>query len=191
MKCLEDGYIVAKFCKVSCAGKTCRAGTDNRDLVAVFLCCRNRFDTVFFCPVSNETLQFTDGNSVAFDSADTFALALALLRTYTAADCGSALDSPIILYASSKFPSFTCAMNAGMLILTGHPVIHFAFLQPRQRCASSTASSLLYPRHTSSKFVARTSAPAHVPVLCLIPLPLFVTSALAASTVMGCAFLVS
>ena len=87
MKCLEDGYIVAKFCKVSCAGKTCRAGTDNRDLVAVFLCCRNRFDTVFFCPVSNETLQFTDGNSVAFDSADTFALALALLRTYTAADC--------------------------------------------------------------------------------------------------------
>ena len=87
MKCLEDGYIVAKFCKVSCAGKTCRAGTDNRDLVAVFLCCRNRFDTVFFCPVSNETLQFTDGNSIAFDSADTFALALALLRTYTAADC--------------------------------------------------------------------------------------------------------
>ena len=69
---------------------------------------------------------------------------------------GSALDSPIILYASSKFPSFTCATNAGMLILTGHPVIHFAFLQPRQRCASSTASSLLYPRHTSSKFVART-----------------------------------
>ena len=39
---------------------------------------------------------------------------------------------------------------------TGQPWIHFAFLQPMQREASSTASSLLYPKHTSSKLVALT-----------------------------------
>ena len=62
----------------------------------------------------------------------------------------------MILYASSKFPSFTSWINAGMLMDTGHPFTHFAFLQFKQRAASSIASSLLYPRQTSSKFVALT-----------------------------------
>ena len=39
---------------------------------------------------------------------------------------------------------------------TGHPCIHFAFLQLMQRKASSIASSALYPRQTSSKLVALT-----------------------------------
>ena len=39
---------------------------------------------------------------------------------------------------------------------TGHPLIHCAFLQLIHLEASSMASSLLYPKHTSSKFVART-----------------------------------
>ena len=45
-------------------------------------------------------------------------------------------------------------MNFGILMATGHPWIHFAFLQLMQREASSWASSWLYPRHTSLKFVA-------------------------------------
>ena len=44
----------------------------------------------------------------------------------------------------------------GISIDTGHPCTHFAFLHPIHLLASSTASSALYPRHTSSKFFART-----------------------------------
>ena len=69
---------------------------------------------------------------------------------------GSALDSPITLYASSNHPSFTLEMNPGISIDTGHPCTHFAFLHPIHLFASSTASSALYPRQTSSKFFART-----------------------------------
>ena len=49
-------------------------------------------------------------------------------------------------------------MNFGISIETGQPVIHFAFLHFKQREASSFASSILYPKHTSSKFVALTLA---------------------------------
>ena len=69
---------------------------------------------------------------------------------------GSALDSAMVLAASSNLPSFTSAMNLGILIATGHPWMHFAFLQLMQRCASAWASSWLYPRHTSSKLAALT-----------------------------------
>ena len=72
-------------------------------------------------------------------------------RPHTA---GRALDSAMVFAASSNFPSFTSAMNFGMLMATGHPWIHLAFLQLMQREASSCASSWLYPRHTSLKFVA-------------------------------------
>ena len=41
---------------------------------------------------------------------------------------------------------------------TGQPFTHCAFLQLMQREASSIASSLLYPRHTSLKLVARSFA---------------------------------
>ena len=56
---------------------------------------------------------------------------------------GSADDSEITLYASSTFPVLTCSINAGILIATGHPLIHCAFLQLRHLLASSIASSLL------------------------------------------------
>ena len=39
---------------------------------------------------------------------------------------------------------------------TGQPFMHCAFLQFKQRAASAIASSALYPKHTSSKFAART-----------------------------------
>ena len=69
---------------------------------------------------------------------------------------GSALDSAIVAAASLNLPSFTSEMNFGMLIDTGQPLTHCAFLQFKQRVASSCASSWLYPRHTSSKLVALT-----------------------------------
>ena len=86
MKCLENGYIVTQFCQIACTGQSGRTRTDNSNLLAVLLSRSSRFDTVLSCPVSYETLQFTDGNRLTFDTADTFALALALLRADTAAD---------------------------------------------------------------------------------------------------------
>lgn len=45
-----------------------------------------RNDTVLSGPVSYETLELTDGDSLALDAADTLALALALPRADTSAD---------------------------------------------------------------------------------------------------------
>ena len=86
VKSLEDSYIIAHLCKVSGTGKSGRTGTDYSYLVSVLLCCRNWLDAVLFRPVSNETLQLTDGNSFALHTADTSSLTLCLLRTYTSAD---------------------------------------------------------------------------------------------------------
>ena len=45
--------------------------------------------------------------------------------------------------ASAKLPSLTSCINAGILIDTGHPFIHCAFLQFKHLLASAIASSLL------------------------------------------------
>ena len=88
MKSLEDGYIVTHFCQIAGTGQSGRTRTDDGYLLAVFLSRSSRFDTVLAGPVSYETLQFTDGNSLSFDTADTFTLTLALLGADTAADSG-------------------------------------------------------------------------------------------------------
>ena len=88
MERLKDSHVITHTCKIACAGKACRAGTDDRDLVAVLFSRRFRFDSLFSCAVCNKTLEFSDRNSFAFDAADTFSFALCLLRTYTAADSG-------------------------------------------------------------------------------------------------------
>ena len=87
MQCFKDSYIVTKFCQISCTGQTGRTGTDNCNFMTVFLCRSFRFDTVFFGPVSYETLQFTDGYRFAFDTTDTFSFTLCFLWTYTTTDC--------------------------------------------------------------------------------------------------------
>ena len=86
MKCLKDRYLVAEFREITCTGKTGRAGTDDSDLDAVCLLRLLRYNTVLSGPVSYETLELTDGDSLALDAADTLALALALLRADTSAD---------------------------------------------------------------------------------------------------------
>ena len=88
MQCLEDGDIITHFCQISGTGQTRGARTDDSYLFAVLLCCRCGFDTVFSCPVCNETLQFTDGDGIPLETADTFSFTLALLRAYTTADSG-------------------------------------------------------------------------------------------------------
>ena len=52
----------------------------------VGLLCADRFDIMFQRIICNETLQLTDGDRLALDSADTLAFTLALLRAHTAAD---------------------------------------------------------------------------------------------------------
>ena len=87
MKGFKNGYFVSHLCEVARAGKSCRAGTDYSYLDAVGFLRLSRYESVFPGPVRHETLQFSDGDRLAFDAADTFAFALALLRAYTSAYC--------------------------------------------------------------------------------------------------------
>src|SRR5471030_1127665 len=69
---------------------------------------------------------------------------------------GSALYFATSFAAFSNFSSLTCEINPGILIETGHPSTHLGFLQFKHLAASFVASSSLYPKQTSSKFVALT-----------------------------------
>ena len=96
VKGLENLYFISKLGQIACTGKSCRAGTNDSDSLAVLLlsCLRNK--AVLSCPVSNKTLQLSDGNRLSLDSSDTFSLTLALLRTNAAADsrkCGRLGDN--------------------------------------------------------------------------------------------------
>ena len=88
MKGFKNSYFISHLCKVACAGKSCRAGTDYSNLDAVGFLWLSRYESIFPGPVCHETLQLSDGNRLAFDAADTFAFALALLRAYPSAYCG-------------------------------------------------------------------------------------------------------
>ena len=87
MKSFKNRHIIAKLCQVACTGKTCRAGTDNGNLLALLLSRCFRYESMLSGPVSNETLQLSDGNCLSLDAADTLSFTLTLLRADTAADC--------------------------------------------------------------------------------------------------------
>ena len=87
MQCFENLNFVAHLCQVACAGKACRAGTDNGNFFALLLCLDFGNEIMLAGVVCYETLQFTNGNGLKLDAHDTFALTLGLLRAYTAADC--------------------------------------------------------------------------------------------------------
>ena len=83
MQCFKNCNITSHSCKLTCTGQTCRTRTYDCDLVSV---CRSRIllTIMEFCScICYKTLQLTDGNSLAFDSADTFSFTLVLLRAYT------------------------------------------------------------------------------------------------------------
>ena len=87
MKRLKNRNIITKLCKISGTSQTCRTGTDDSNLMSVWLSCLLRLDSILSCPIRYKTLKLTDCNRISLDSADTLALTLALLWTYTSADC--------------------------------------------------------------------------------------------------------
>ena len=88
MQGLVNGDLVAKLCQIACGGQAGRACADDGDLVAV----GRRHDgggvDIFTMPVGHEALQTANADGLVLDAAGTLALALALLRTDTAADGG-------------------------------------------------------------------------------------------------------
>ena len=88
MQRLENGNLVTHTSQIACAGQTGRACTNDGNLVTVGFRLYCLLSAVFARVVGNEALQTADGNGLALDAADTVALALALLRAYTAADSG-------------------------------------------------------------------------------------------------------
>ena len=68
------------------------------------------------------------------------------------------MDTASPLIPRRHFPSHcvSCGHTRPQTAGSALACTHFAFLQVRHLEASSIASSLLYPRHTSSKFVALT-----------------------------------
>ena len=95
MKCFKYSYIVTRFCKITCTGKSGRTGTNNCNFVSVLHFCASRFDVMLQSVISNKSFQFTDGNSFALLTTDTLSFTLGLLRTYTTTDsrkCGRKSD---------------------------------------------------------------------------------------------------
>ena len=88
MKCLVNSYLVALLCKVTCTGKTGRAGAYYCNLVAVAFGTNGSLGGEGVVPVSNKSLKTTDTNALALDTSYALGLALYLLRTYAAANCG-------------------------------------------------------------------------------------------------------
>ena len=87
MQRLKNGHVIAQFCQITGAGKSCRTGTDDSHLMTVQLLCLLRLDAMLSRPVCYKTLQLTDRNCLTLDAADTLSFTLVLLRTYTSADC--------------------------------------------------------------------------------------------------------
>ena len=84
---LENGHVIAHLAQVARAGQTRRAGTDDRDTVAVGFG-GNRFGLVLLghVIVRHKALKTADADSLALQAADALGLALLLLRTHTTAD---------------------------------------------------------------------------------------------------------
>ena len=98
MQCLKYGHIIAQLGQIAGAGQSCRTGADYRYFLALFLCRSLGLYAIGTGPVSHKAFQLADGYRLAFDTADAFALTLALLRTHTAADCrqGAGLGDNLI-----------------------------------------------------------------------------------------------
>ena len=95
VQCLENGNFVTHTSQIACTGQTGRACTNDGNLVTVGFRLDCLFGAVLAGIVCNEALQTADGNGLTLDAAYAVALALALLRAYTAADsgqCGGLLD---------------------------------------------------------------------------------------------------
>ena len=88
---LEDRDGIALLGKLAGAGQTGRTGADHGDLDAVGGGLFGHLIDVFPVPVGNKALQTSDGDRLALDAADAFALALALLGADTAGEGGKSV----------------------------------------------------------------------------------------------------
>ena len=88
MKRLVYSYLIALLCEVARASKTGGAGTNDCYLVSVALGTLGSSCCECIVPVSNETLKTSDTNALALDTSYALGLALYLLGTYAAANCG-------------------------------------------------------------------------------------------------------
>ena len=87
MECLEDGYIITHLCEITCTGQSGRTGTDHGYLLPI-RCTRLRSYIVMLSrPVSDITLELTDGDRLTLDTTYALTLALCLLRADTSTDC--------------------------------------------------------------------------------------------------------
>ena len=84
----KNGDIVALLGKVTRAGETAGAGTDDRDLVAVGRGLGGRFLHICIVPVGDKALEAADADGLALDAAHALRFALRLLRADAAADGG-------------------------------------------------------------------------------------------------------
>ena len=88
VKRLVNGDVVAALGKISCTGKSGRAGADNCNSVSVAFGFYGFFGAEGIVPIGNETLKATDSNGLSLDTSDTLGFTLRFLRTNSAADCG-------------------------------------------------------------------------------------------------------
>ena len=88
VKCLVNGDVIATLCKITCAGKTGRTGTNDGNSVSVALGFYGLFGAEGIVPVCNKSFQTTDTNRLTLDASDTLGLTLRFLRTNTTANSG-------------------------------------------------------------------------------------------------------
>ena len=84
----ENSDVITHAGQITCAGEAGGAGTDDGDLFALGGCIGGGFDAHGAGGIRHIALQLADGDGLSLDTADADAFALALLRTYTAADSG-------------------------------------------------------------------------------------------------------
>ena len=82
---LVHRHLIAQLCKVTGRRQPGRAGADDRHPVPVGHGHGGLFGAVLPMPVGHKPLQTADAHAFRFDAANTFALALVLLRAHAAA----------------------------------------------------------------------------------------------------------
>ena len=189
MQCLKNGHIIAKFCQISCAGQTGRTGTDNCNFLTILLLAGAAGLIPFSLAQSatkRSSLPMETGSPLMPRThCPSHWLSCGHTRPQTA---GRAEDWLMIFEClRQNCLLLPAVMKSGILMETGHPSIHFGFFTVQAASMPlPLASSLLYPKHTSSKFVARTFGSCSLTgTLLQYVMPLFVTSAISASAVMG------
>ena len=191
MQSLEDGDIVTHALARSPAQvKSGRTGTDHGNFLAVFLSRSSRFDAVLTWPSQQRNAPAlpmeTDSPLMPRIHLPSHWLSCGQTRPQIA---GSALDiGNDAVYASSKLPSFTSWMKSGIWMDYRAALYAFCILAAQAAAGLFHCFLLVVTKTYLVKICCSIpSDPVLLQELSLIRLPLLVTSAISASTVMGIA----